>query len=80
MRIKVVTLKNWCNKSITPLAWQRVIIKILPEMRERGFELQSLEEPTPDLVFGDEEFKLFASSLDTVYKITFPKEVLERIQ
>ncbi|SMD37732.1 hypothetical protein SAMN04488029_3433 [Reichenbachiella faecimaris] len=79
MKIKVLTLKNWCNKSITPLAWQRIIIKILPEMRDRGFELNALEDPAPDLTFGEEEFQLFTNSLDTVYKITFPKEVLEKI-
>ena len=55
-------------------------IKILPQLRELGFELNELEEPTPEMVFGDEEFKLFTSSLDIVYKITFPKEVLEKIK
>lgn len=79
MKIKVLTLKNWCNKSITPLAWQRVIIKILPELREKGFELNQLEEPTPDMIFGEDEFQLFTNSLDAVYKIEFPKEVLEKI-
>ncbi|WP_420581044.1 hypothetical protein [Reichenbachiella sp.] len=48
-------------------------------MRDRGFELNALEDPTPDLTFGEEEFQLFSNSLDTVYKITFPKEVLEKI-
>lgn len=80
MKIKVLTLKNWCNKSITPLAWQRIIIKILPELRDKGFELNQLEEPTPDMTFGEDEFQLFTSSLDAVYKIEFPKEVLEKIQ
>ena len=79
MKIKVVILKNWCTKNITPLAWQRIVLKVLPELRESGFELNQLEEPTPDMQFGDKEFELFTRSLDTVYKISFPKEVIEKI-
>ena len=80
MQIKVLTLKNWCIKNITPLAWQRIIIKVLPQFRDRGFDLNVLEEPPADLMFGDEEFTLFSGALDEIYKISFPKEVLERIQ
>ncbi|PIB34954.1 hypothetical protein BFP72_05885 [Reichenbachiella sp. 5M10] len=80
MKIKVLTLKNWCNNNITPLAWQRIIIKILPELRNKGFELDELEEPASDRLFQEEEFKLFAEALNTIYNITFPKEVMDKIQ
>lgn len=80
MKIKVATLKNWCNKNITPLAWQRVVIKILPAMREKGFELEELENPGDNHFFQDAEFKLFAETLNDLYKITFPKEVLDKVQ
>lgn len=80
MKIKVLVLKNWCTKNITPLAWQRVIIKTLPQLREKGFELAQLEEPTPEMTFGEEEFGFFSGALDELYKISFPKEVLQKIQ
>ena len=70
MKIKVLVLKNWCTKNITPLAWQR----------EKGFELAQLEEPTPEMTFGEEEFGFFSGALDELYKISFPKEVLQKIQ
>lgn len=80
MKIKVVILKNWCNKNITPLAWQRIIIKVLPQYRERGFSLEDLENPQDNHVFGDEEFRLFTTTLETLYGISFPKEVLQKMQ
>ncbi|MGL1886347.1 MAG: hypothetical protein OCD76_07520 [Reichenbachiella sp.] len=80
MKIKVVTLQAWCNKNITPLAWQRIIIKILPQLREKGFELDELENPAPDRIFEDGEFKMFAEALTTIYNISFPKEVMEKFQ
>ncbi|UXP31977.1 hypothetical protein N6H18_16655 [Reichenbachiella agarivorans] len=80
MKIKVITLKNWCNSNITPLAWQRIIIKILPQLREKGFELDELEEPAPDRLFQEEEFKLFSGALNALYNITFPQEVMDKIQ
>ncbi|WP_221407473.1 hypothetical protein [Reichenbachiella agariperforans] len=76
----MITLKNWCNKNITPLAWQRIIIKVLPQLREKGFELDELEDPNNDRLFQEEEFKLFTDALDTLYNISFPKEVMDKIQ
>jgi len=80
MKIKVVTLKNWCTKNITPLAWQRVIIKLLPQLRTRGFELNQLEEPPDELIFSDAELALVSDALNELYKISLPKEVTEKIQ
>jgi len=78
MKIKVLTLQNWCSENITPLAWQRIIIKVLPQLRERGFELDELESPSEDRVFQDAEFKIFEDALSTIYNMSFPKEVLEK--
>lgn len=80
MKIKLVVLKNWCTKNITPLAWQRIVLKVLPQLREKGFDLGELENPGDDRVFTEEEFGLFAKTLESMYGITFPKEVLEKIQ
>ncbi|WP_109831033.1 hypothetical protein [Reichenbachiella versicolor] len=79
MKIKIVTLQAWCNKNITPLAWQRIVIKVLPSLREKGFELEELENPDPNRYFDEEEFKLFSETLSSVYQITFPKEEIENI-
>ncbi|MCV9386448.1 hypothetical protein [Reichenbachiella ulvae] len=62
------------------MAWQRIIIKVLPELREKGFELEELEEPSPERAFKEEEFKLFSDALNSLYNISFPKEVLDKIQ
>ncbi len=80
MKIKLTILKNWCTKNITPLAWQRIVLKLLPQLREKGFDLSELENPTDDHFFSEEEFGLFAQTLESMYSITFPKEVLEKIQ
>ena len=80
MKIRLIVLKNWCTKNISPLAWQRIILKVLPQLRDRGFELTVLENPAEDKVFGETEFLLFTKTLESMYGITFPKEVLDRIQ
>ena len=80
MKIKLISLKNWCTANITPLAWQRIVLKILPQLRERGFNLSDLEDPNPDQSFGEEEFKLFTATLEAMYGITFPKEIIEKIK
>jgi len=80
MKIKILILKTWCNKTITPLAWQRVVIKGLPEFRTKGYELSSLEEPAAEIFFGDAEFAIFSRILGELYSLTFPKEILDKIQ
>ncbi|MFY0652481.1 MAG: hypothetical protein JXQ96_10630 [Cyclobacteriaceae bacterium] len=79
MNIKLIILKNWCSKNITPLAWQRIVLRALPQFREMGFELSDLENPADDRVFNEEEFGLFARTLESMYDITFPKEVLDNM-
>ena len=80
MKIRLLVLKNWCNKNITPLAWQRIVLRILPQLRDRGFDLYDLENPDETQYFGDTEFGYFTGALEGMYGITFPKEILEKIQ
>jgi len=78
MQPKIILLKNWCTKNITPLAWQRIILKILPQLREKGFDLSELESPSEDRCFGEAEFDLFIQTLENMYGMVFPKEVLKK--
>ncbi|MEQ6120909.1 hypothetical protein [Reichenbachiella sp. MALMAid0571] len=80
MKLKILILKNWCTKNITPLAWQRIVLKILPQLREKGFDLSELENPSEERYFGEAEFGLFTQTLESMYGMTFPKEVLEKSQ
>ena len=80
MKIKILILKTWCNKTITPLAWQRVVIKGLPEFRTKGHELSSLEEPGANDFFGDAEYAVFTRILGELYSLSFPKEILDKIR
>ena len=63
MKLKILILKDWCTKNITPLAWQRIVLKILPQLRENGFDLYELENPSEELHFGEAEFDLFTQTL-----------------
>ena len=80
MKLKILILKNWCTKNITPLAWQRIVLKILPQLRENGFDLSELENPDEEMHFGEAEFGLFTQTLENMYGMTFPKKILEEIQ
>lgn len=77
MSIKIVTLQAWCNKNITPLAWQRIVLKALPLLRDNGFELEELENPDPNRAFNEDELKVIEETLESVYKMSFPEEVMQ---
>jgi hypothetical protein len=80
MKIKILLLKTWSNKTITPLAWQRIVIKSLNEFRSMGHELRTLEEPNNEVTFGDKEYDIFAKSLKDLYDMKFPEEILEKVR
>lgn len=80
MKIKILLLKTWCNKTITPLAWQRIVIKSLNEFRGMGHELSTLEEPNNEVLFGDKEYAVFEKALNDLYDMKFPNEILEKVK
>jgi len=73
--IKVINCKKWCEENITPMAWPRVVLRLVPELREKGYTIKDLENPTGDLTVDEETFKLFNSVLKTIYEVEMPQTV-----
>lgn len=77
MKVSVLALKNWCTESITPLAWQRVVIKTLPDLRDNGgFSLEQLEDPDQSVEFKDKEISVINGALKDLYDLNIPDKIL----
>lgn len=73
--IKVINCKNWCEENITPMAWPRVVLRIVPEIRQKGYSVKEMENPTEDVTVDEETFKLINGALMTIYEMEIPQAV-----
>ena len=76
MALKVENFKNWCEDKISPMAWPRVVLKVIPEFREKGFTVKTLENPDSSTTVDDDAFDKFNTALKGLYEMEFPQDIL----
>jgi hypothetical protein len=75
MNIKAINLKNWCIENISPLAWSRIVLRVLPELRDLGHSLETVENPKPDLILEDKSLAVIEKAMQSLYEMGIPEEV-----
>ena len=78
MKVNLVALKSWCTETITPLAWQRVVIKVLPELRDSCYGLTQLENPSDEMFFKGDEVGTVQTAISDLYGLQIPDEILAK--
>lgn len=73
MKVSAKKIQEWSNEVISTVAWQRVILKALPQLREEGLELSDLMNPT-NLMLSDKAFEIIASATEELYQTEIPFE------
>jgi hypothetical protein len=73
MKVSAEKIKEWSNQEISPIAWQRIIVKALPQLREEGLEFSDLMNPT-NLVLSGKAFEVVASVVEELYQVELPVE------
>jgi hypothetical protein len=74
--VKAINFKNWCTENISPQAWNRIILRTLPELRTHGFELASMENPDEGLELNDAIVEILNKALDSLYQLKVESEIL----
>lgn len=64
---KVSELKKWCENELTPLAWQRALVRTLPAMREFDYDLDELQYPDDEMRIKQGYFQLICITLSKLY-------------
>jgi hypothetical protein len=74
--VKAINFKNWCTENISPQAWNRIVLRTLPELRVHGLELNLLENPDKNLVLEESVTEILNKALDTLYQLKVESEIL----
>lgn len=74
--VKAINFKNWCTENISPQAWNRIVLRTLPELRTHGLDLNVMENPAETLVLDDKVTAILRQALDALYQLKVESEVL----
>jgi hypothetical protein len=74
--MQALKIKKWCDENITPMAWQRIVMKNLDVFKAKGWGIAEINNP-------DESINLDATIVETVkatikelYQVEIPESVL----
>lgn len=76
MNVKAIDFKKWCVDNISPLAWSRLVLNVLPELRALGHNLSDIENPSDSLTLGDKELQALEKAMQALYEMELPSEVV----
>lgn len=74
--MKAINYKNWCIDNITPQAWPRIVLKSIPELRDMGFDVSGLQDPTDDLEVSDEALSILNKWMDHLYELQVKADMI----
>ena len=74
--VKAINFKNWCTENISPQAWNRIVLRTLPELRTHGLELNAMENPNDTLVLDDKVTEILGNALEALYQLKVESEIL----
>jgi hypothetical protein len=75
--MQVSKIKSWLEVSITPFAWQRITIKLLPEFQREGLYLHNIKDET---LLSKNLVENIEKALFELYQINFPSEMYHEYQ
>lgn len=70
--IKVKTIRQWCESNLAPMAWQRIIIRLLPEFRKEGFFLQTIHDES---ILSADLLDRINRVITEVYQVRLPIQI-----
>lgn len=73
-RYKVLVIKNWCETKLTPVAYARVLVRLLPVLREYGYDFKEMQHPTEQTRVKRDFFLLIQATIREIYKEEYNKK------
>ena len=70
MTIEAIKLKEWCDQNLSVVAWQRIVVKISPELRGSGLNIKNLTNPTSDILLDDGQYGVIKGAIEATYGVS----------
>jgi len=67
--MRTIAIKKWCDENITPLAWQRVVMKNLDALKSTGLSLNELNNPPENVEISNKLVELIKQTIKDTYQM-----------
>ncbi|MFN3315241.1 MAG: hypothetical protein ACK40K_00360 [Raineya sp.] len=74
--MNAIKIKNWCDENITPMAWQRIVMKNLDVFKAKGWGLGEMNNPNEAIVLDAKMIDAVKATVREMYQIELPESVL----
>ncbi|GAB4123343.1 MAG: hypothetical protein OHK0045_23690 [Raineya sp.] len=74
--MNALKIKNWCDENITPMAWQRIVMKNLDIFKAKGWGITEMNSPNESIVLDAAMSNAVKASIKELYQIDIPETVL----
>lgn len=69
MKIEAKKIKEWCDQNLSPVAWQRIVVKVSPEFRGSGLNLKNLTDPDDSILLDDAQYSIIKQAIEATYNM-----------
>lgn len=66
------SIKGWCDNTLSPMAWSRVLTRLLPYLNQKGFFFQDLQEPKEGTVLPPDVINEIRATIHEIYQENMP--------
>lgn len=70
MKIEAIKVKKWCDEKLSPVAWQRIAVKVSPQFRGSGVKLSSLLNPDSSILLDDQQYSVIKQAIEDTYQVS----------
>lgn len=64
-------IKVWCDENLSPLAWQRIVLRSVPDL-DQSVQYEQLEEPYDDMIIDENTMIALNKAAESLYQTSLP--------
>ncbi len=72
MKANLLLLKQWCERDLSPMAWQRIALQAYARLRDKGYSIKELQNPPADMNLEGEDLAAICDAIRELYKTDVP--------
>lgn len=72
MKVNLLLLKQWCERDLSPMAWQRIVLRAYGCLKDKGYFIKELQNPPADMNLEGEDLAAICDAIRELYKIEVP--------
>jgi len=74
--MQALKIKKWCDENITPIAWQRIVMKNLDVFKTKGWGITEMNNPDESINLDAKMTEALKATIKELYQVEIPEAVL----